>query len=269
MSTPATSSTNSGHSPAVPVSNTNDRVQDTVSREKRRIRELEEELEQLCSTKEARRSNTASTVNKGHTFRRVVSLFHSPTDLVREYDRWASIADDGLDDEDDPNGPFPHSPIHDQLYRGFQEFIKFFPWIQPKLTRCELGELEIIFKDLRKGGDGAQGDEASTLKREVVTWLSELYSPINPPISPSIKSDRGLENGVTGCLLCPIEYDWNDTEVRKNVCERHPQFLVTEDSWPRFLYDTEYRFDPDNIEMGLFKSTLLLKVIPSGFVNAY
>ena len=55
--------------------------------------------------------NSASTINKGRAFRRVVTLFNSPTDLVREYDRRAAIVEDGLDDEGDPNGPFPHSPV--------------------------------------------------------------------------------------------------------------------------------------------------------------
>ena len=55
--------------------------------------------------------NSVSIVNKGRTFRRVIDLFHNATDLVREYDRQADIADEGLDDVDDPNGPFPHSPL--------------------------------------------------------------------------------------------------------------------------------------------------------------
>lgn len=41
---------------SMPAYDRNDREQDTVSREKRRIKELEEEVEQLRSSKEARRS---------------------------------------------------------------------------------------------------------------------------------------------------------------------------------------------------------------------
>jgi len=55
--------------------------------------------------------NTASTANKGHAFQRVVMLCNNPTDLIREYDRWAAITEEGLDDKGDPNGPFPHSPV--------------------------------------------------------------------------------------------------------------------------------------------------------------
>ncbi|KAF8426516.1 hypothetical protein L210DRAFT_3420611, partial [Boletus edulis BED1] len=83
--------------------------------------------------------------------------------------------------------------------------------------------------------------------------------PLDPPISSTLKSDRGLEHDVTGRLLCPVEYNWDDPDVRKNIRERHPEFLVTEDSWPRFLYDTQHVFNPDNIEKGLFRSTFLLK----------
>ena len=116
----------------------------------------------------------------------------------------------------------------DHLYRSFQELIDFFPWIKPRLTDCEPSELERILKEvkqttsnfmsvsnvlqLQKGGDVARGDDASKLKKEVVNWLTKLFGPVNPPISPSMKSDRGLENDVTGCLLCPIEYDWNNAE---------------------------------------------------------
>ena len=65
---------------------------------------------------------------------------------------------------------------------------------------------------LWKGGDGAQGDDALSLKKEVVIWLSNLYGPIHPRISPSMKSDWGLDHDVTGHLLCPVEYNWNDAE---------------------------------------------------------
>ncbi|KAI9573051.1 hypothetical protein HD554DRAFT_2013750, partial [Boletus coccyginus] len=205
--------------------------------------------------------NSASIVNKGHTFRRVVTLFESPTDLIREYDRRVGIADEGLDDEDDPNGR------HECLYRGFQEFLKFFPWIKAKLTSCEPDELKHMFRELRKGADGAQGDDTSSLKKEVVIWLTDLYAPILPPISPSLKSDHDLDHDVTGRLLCPVEYDWDNAEVRKYIHERHLHFLVTEGSWLKFLYDDGYQYDPDNLEKGLFKSTLLLKAFKLIFTS--
>lgn len=54
--------------------------------------------------------DSVNIVNKGYTFWRVVDLFYNATNLVREYDWWADIANKGLDDVGDPNSPFPHSP---------------------------------------------------------------------------------------------------------------------------------------------------------------
>ncbi|KAH7924422.1 hypothetical protein BV22DRAFT_1013313, partial [Leucogyrophana mollusca] len=112
---------------------------------------------------------------------------------------------------------------------------------------------------LRKGADGARGDDGASLKGAVISWVTELYHPVEPPLRPGIKSDRGLEHDVTGHLLCPVDYNWDDAEVRGKIRERDPSFLVTADSFPRFLYDTGHEYNPRHIEEGLFKSTLLLK----------
>lgn len=47
--------------------------------------------------------------------------------------------------------------------------------------------------------------------------------------------------------------------VRQNIRDGHPNFIISEDSWPAFLYPID-KYDPDNIEKGLFKSAILLKV---------
>jgi hypothetical protein len=31
-------------------------------------------------------------------------------------------------------------------------------------------------------------------------------------LSPKVKAERGIDNDVTGHLLCPIDYDWGDLE---------------------------------------------------------
>jgi hypothetical protein len=63
---------------------------------------------------------------------------------------------------------------------------------------------------LRKGADGARGDDTALLKKSVVTWMTQLFDAPNPPLDPEIKSNRGLNHDDTGRLLCPSEFDWQD-----------------------------------------------------------
>lgn len=47
--------------------------------------------------------------------------------------------------------------------------------------------------------------------------------------------------------------------IRQNIREGHPDFIISEDLWPAFLYP-HGKYDPNNIEVGLFKSALMVKV---------
>lgn len=67
---------------------------------------------------------------------------------------------------------------------------------------------------LRKGATGAQGDDAANLKPAIVSWLVDFFENPAVPLSPTMKADRGFEHDLTGCLLCPIDYDWNDQTCR-------------------------------------------------------
>lgn len=106
-----------------------------------------------------------------------------------------------------------------------------------------------------------------------------LGTPLIRPLQPTSKLDRGFENDDTGRLLCPIEYNWDDPKwagiaitsidmtnppvsswsVRTHIRDGHPDFIVTADSWPAFLYPNA-KGDIDNIELGLFRSAIFLKV---------
>jgi hypothetical protein len=61
----------------------------------------------------------------------------------------------------------------------------------------------------------ARGDDAGNLKLAVVVWVDEIFGPSQPPLKPTSKDERGLENDNTGRLLCPGEYKWDDAELVK------------------------------------------------------
>ncbi|KAG1847225.1 hypothetical protein F4604DRAFT_1524998, partial [Suillus subluteus] len=104
------------------------------------------------------------------------------------------------------------------------------------------------------------------LKHVVVTWLTELFHPLDPPLHMTIKDNHGFIHHITGKLLCPVEYTWSLNSTKEKIRDRDPDFLVTAYSWPAFLY-TDYTFDSSNIEKGLFHSALLLKAFKHLFTS--
>ncbi|KAF9455666.1 hypothetical protein BDZ94DRAFT_1360794, partial [Collybia nuda] len=78
------------------------------------------------------------------------------------------------------------------------------------------------------------------------------------PLSPIHKSERGFKHKISGRLLCPIDYNWDDMGVQQKIREGHPDYIVTGDSWPVFLFPNG-KADPTDFKKGLFRSALLLK----------
>ena len=67
-----------------------------------------------------------------------------------------------------------------------------------------------------------------------------------------------------GTLLSKVQT--NALFVTNGLCrhhakirDMHPNFIVTANSWPTFLY-ADYKYDPTDPSKGLFKGTILLKV---------
>jgi len=132
---------------------------------------------------------------------------------------------------------------------------------------------------LRKGSDKARGDDAGNLKSAVVTWVNDLYGLSTRHLELISKTERGLENDHTGRLICPAEFDWDDTKweysidynlftgsllytlsVCANIRDGHIDYTVTAQSWPKFCY-AGLSCNTEDVEQGLFRSTLLVKVV--------
>jgi hypothetical protein len=145
------------------------------------------------------------------------------------------------------------------MMRSYQELVKSIPLVKTLTEQGDTDSLEALYKNLRKGSDMARGDDAGNLKAAVITWVNDLYGPSTPALRANSKDERGLDNVNTGRLLCPGEYDWEDSIVRTNIRDGHINFLVTAQSWPLFVY-AGYTCDINDIEKGLFRSAMLLKV---------
>ena len=64
---------------------------------------------------------------------------------------------------------------------------------------------------LQKGANDARSDDVRRAKEEIANWINQTLSP-TAPLSVKQRDDRGLQNDITGRLLCPIEFSWDDIE---------------------------------------------------------
>jgi hypothetical protein len=106
--------------------------------------------------------------------------------------------------------------------------------------------------------------------------LNNEFRPI-PLISAGDKHRRGFVSDICGKLLCPAEWSWEDpvyvwprwsslldvadmqSSIRAGIRDRTTAFIVSENSWPLFMYQN-CEADANNLEHGLMKSKLLVMV---------
>jgi hypothetical protein len=65
---------------------------------------------------------------------------------------------------------------------------------------------------LQTGANDARSDDTSRLNSAIAEWLnSSSPSTSNAPhLSAKGKDERGINHDITGFLLCPIDYDWDE-----------------------------------------------------------
>ncbi|KAL4073617.1 hypothetical protein J3A83DRAFT_4370904 [Scleroderma citrinum] len=113
-------------------------------------------------------------------------------------------------------------------------------------------------KQLNKGADGACGDDASGLKTAIIEWLMASWPTPEPALEPQYKTGHGFYHDTTAWLICSVDYNWSNPQHRASIHDYHPDYPVTTDCWPYFLYRNEH-YNPKNPVKGFFKNTLLVK----------
>ncbi|KAG1830609.1 hypothetical protein EV424DRAFT_1343509 [Suillus variegatus] len=224
------------------------------ARQRQKIAALEEKLQVLEAGCMVKQRETNYFISQGRAIRRIVTLFDSIEDLISENDRRYDVAEDDEVTID-----------QDWLQMGYTTLTNILPWFQPKCSDMEYEEYVQMLKKLRQGADSAHGDDTSKLKSLVPDWVNREFKP-NPPVDYEDKYSRRFVNDACGKLLCPTELDWDNPIIRAGIRDRADGCIVTEMSWPTFLYE-KYTADQDNLEEGLFKSTLLIQAFKSIFTS--
>ncbi|KAG1758878.1 hypothetical protein EDD22DRAFT_783326 [Suillus occidentalis] len=238
------------------------------ARQRRKIAALEEKLQLLEEGHAVKQRETNYYMSKGRAIRRVVTLFDNIEDLICENDRRCELEGE---DEDRTVSSKSFSPVlrycsslvryhsQDRLRVGYITLNQALPWLHSKASNMEYEDYSQM---LKKGADSARGDDISKLKSLVADWINRDSKPAFP-VDPEDKHCRGFVSDVCGRLLCPTELDWNSPVVKAGIRDRVDGYVVTEMSWPAFLY-AKYTADQENLEEGLLqKLSIALAIFTS------
>ncbi|KAG1763644.1 hypothetical protein EV702DRAFT_1051745 [Suillus placidus] len=180
--------------------------------------------------------------NRGRAIRRLVVLYTSLEDLIAENDHQ-----------------------EDRLQRGYIELSRAPPGLHTNLGDFDYEECEDMLRKLKKGADAARGDDTSCLKDLVATWVNQDFCP-SPLIRPDDKHLHGFASDICGKLLCPAKWDWDQNRVKAGIHDRTTEYIVSENSWPLFMYEN-YTVNRNNLEEGLLKSKLLVLAFKAIFTS--
>lgn len=110
----------------------------------------------------------------------------------------------------------------------------------------------------------------------VGNWLNKEYTDA-PPLDTGDRQGRGIHHPITGMLLCPVRYDWDDARqassflavanthfvhaasVRDKLRGAHPNYDYTIDFCIRAFY-RGFKGSLLDAEKGFLQSALLVKV---------
>ena len=65
-------------------------------------------------------------------------------------------------------------------------------------------------QQLQRAADSARSDDLNRIRACIADWLNAARVRPEILLDPNCRQNRGIQHDVTGQLLCPAEYDWNN-----------------------------------------------------------
>ncbi|KAJ7123861.1 hypothetical protein C8R43DRAFT_958999 [Mycena crocata] len=240
--------------PSPSVASELEHQQAKVAALKQKIAELEVERDTMAKVASNKTGPTVKSFkNMGRALRKVASMFDPLEALIAERDR--RLEQDEKRDLECDTSPIIYTAEQKRLFRGYEVLVEVIPGIKAAIVSCDVHELSHMLSQLRLGASGAMGDDNNSTRAAIIDWIEKS---LTAPLSPSSRVNRGIEGDVTGPLLFPVDYDYNDLVVRAKVINGDDDFRITADQWPRGVYQNGV-YDPANPEKGLFKASSLLQ----------
>ncbi|KAF8447782.1 hypothetical protein L210DRAFT_3391365, partial [Boletus edulis BED1] len=198
---------------------------------------------------------------EGRAIRRLVSLSDSVIDLTHEFDRRVLLAE-GLNDIENVDS----TDKQERAFRSYMKLVNWCPSIMELMRTQDADELGHACGELKKGADGARGDDTNNLKRSVAIWLNSQTTYPTPFLAVDDKQKRGFSHDLTGSLICPVDYDWTDPVIRNAIRKYSQNYPVTAYMWPTFLY-AKGQYQRNRPSVDLFKGELLLRAFRCIFTS--
>ncbi|KAJ3501625.1 hypothetical protein NMY22_g18862 [Coprinellus aureogranulatus] len=118
--------------------------------------------------------------------------------------------------------------------------------------------------NISKGIAQARSDNTKSLKSAVVNWITPPNQVLLPAIPRNVKHGRGYHHDRTGWLLCPVNLNWGDPKIRRDLASG--QLVPTGDLWPRFIYKDDM-YNNKDVWDGLLRSSILVKAFKHVFTS--
>ncbi|KAJ3725381.1 hypothetical protein C8R42DRAFT_718898 [Lentinula raphanica] len=178
------------------------------------------------------------------------------------------------DDEDDDNEVDEEVRAKEQaekrtLQQGYNGILILKKSVYPDfLQKIKEANGEHIVRELEKGAKSARSFDTSKVMNFVgeeshahgtaVTRPNPSQAATTTVTAPPVlvlldefrlntRENRGLQNDITGRLLCPVKFNWDDPVVHAAVCAFDTDYDFAISARPRCLYKDEM-FDPSDPE---------------------
>ncbi|TEB22934.1 hypothetical protein FA13DRAFT_1640577 [Coprinellus micaceus] len=148
--------------------------------------------------------------------------------------------------------------------RIYRTLLSMSPGLEERLNTGTEENVIYVASMLTKGVNSARSDDTKSMKSAIVDWITPPRQVLQPPIPRNIKTDRGFHHERTGELLCPVNLDWNDTKIRRDL--KSGQLSPAGDLWPRFLY-RGFEYNSKDPWEGLLRSSLLVMAYKHVFTS--